>query len=503
MRRVFLLVLVLALVPAGVVLARAVMAESRQVGFPGVDAPEAVALVTATLPPLDPNAAAERFAGALRFPTISHGSPQPHDTAAFQGLHRYLAATYPMTHEALTVEAAGEGGLSLLYTWEGRSADRLPVMLMGHLDVVPVVPGTERDWTHPPFAGRVAGGYVWGRGAMDDKSSVTAILEAVERMVRAGFQPERTVYLAFGHDEEVGGDEGAARIAELLESRGVSRYAMVLDEGGAMTANLVPGVEGVTAIVGVQEKGYASIDLIARADGGHSSTPPRTTAIGILAQAITRLEEDPFPVRMDGGGLTLLDYLAPEMPFGQRAPLTNRWLFDPLLARLLSASPETDAMLRTTTAATIARAGVKDNVLPVDATATVNFRIIPGETVESVIERVRTVVDDDRIELRLRDGARDPSPRSDFEGPEFRMLAATIRSSADGPVHVAPYLVMGGTDAKHYADRSDAVFRFLAAQLEEGDLVRIHGTNERLSVRSLAQSIHFFERLIQSVQSLP
>lgn len=473
-------------------MARAMGLESRQ------GAPEAFVDIA-----IDEAAAAERLAGALRYRTISFPPPVGPDTAQFFGLHRYLEANYPMVHETLGLEGVGPNGLSLLFTWEGSAPEKQPVVLMGHLDVVPVIPGTDRDWTHPPFGGRVADGYIWGRGAMDNKSSVLAILEAVEHLLAQGYRPERTHYLAFGHDEEVGGNQGAGEIAALLESRGVSDFALVLDEGGAITEGLVPGLEGTAAIIGIGEKGYVSLDLIANGDGGHSSTPPSTTAIGILARAIERLESNPFPADLDAGGLTLLEYVAPEMPFGQRLVFANRWLFDPLLERMLGAAPESNAMLRTTTAATMLSAGVKDNVLPIDAKATVNFRILPGETPETVTERVREVIDDERIEIRAWDGGRGPSAISDPDGDAFAVLARTIRQTVPEDVLVAPYLVMGGTDAKYYSARSPNVFRFLAAKIEQGDMVRIHGTNERLRPDSFANSIRFFVQLIRNVEDLP
>ncbi len=492
MKKLVLLVLALGLALGAVVLIRTLNLESHQ------RAPQAQVEVA-----VDADAAAERFASALRFRTISFAPPIEPDTAEFLGLHRYLESTYPRVHQHLAREGVGPQGLSLLYTWTGTSPDRTPVVLMGHQDVVPVIPGTLDDWEHPPFAGAIEDGFIWGRGALDDKSSVLAIFEAVEHLLDEGYTPERTFYLAFGHDEELGGAQGAAAIADLLQSRGVGDYALVLDEGGAITEGMVPGVDGATAIIGIGEKGYLSLDLTARASGGHSSTPPSTTAIGILARAIERLESDPFPANLDAGGLTLLDYIAPEMPLGQRIVFANRWLFDPLISRLLNATAQSDAMLRTTTAATMLSAGIKDNVLPIDAKATVNFRILPGETVESVTERVRSVIDDERIEISAWDSARDPSTLSDVDGEAFDVLAKTILQTVPGDVLVAPYLVMGGTDAKYYSGRSSNVFRFLPAKLGDGDMVRIHGTNERLSVESLAGSIRFFVQLIRNAESLP
>lgn len=476
---------------AGVMAVRAARMPSLQ---PAAEAAVAI--------PVDAPAAAERLAGAVRIPTISHERVEDTDTAAFLALHAYLAESYPLVHAALTREPVAD--LSLLYTWDGSEPGLPPIVLMGHLDVVPVVPGTEGDWTHPPFGGAVVDGEVWGRGALDDKVSVVAILEAVEALLADGYRPRRTVYLAFGHDEEVGGVRGAAGIAALLRERGAEPYAMVLDEGGAVVHGVIPGVDAPVALVGVAEKGYVNVELVVEGPGGHSSTPPGQTNIGILAAAIARLEADPFPARFAGAARRMFDYVAPEMPFASRLAFANLWLTEPLVTRMLLASPQTAAMVRTTTAVTMVDAGVKANVLPITARAMVNHRILPGETRESVLERVRRVVADERVRVAIAgEESVDPSPVSDTEGPAWAMLARTIRQVlADRDVIVAPYLVMGGTDAKWYSGRSDAVFRFLPAPVGPEVLELAHGTNERMSVEGLAASIRFFQQLIRNADQL-
>jgi carboxypeptidase PM20D1 len=483
---------VLLLLVLGLVLSlRALTLESRQ---QAEVAPVSVAV--------DAQAAARRFAGAIGFPTISRGDTMPHDTAAFEGLHEYLAATYPLVHTALEVERVN--GLSLLYRWEGADSSARPVILMGHLDVVPVIPGTEAEWTHPPFAGIVADGYVWGRGTLDDKVSVVAILEAVEALLSDGFRPPRTVYLAFGHDEEIGGGQGAGAIAELLHSRGVDEIAMVLDEGGAIVEGGQLGLDGLVALVGIAEKGYVSLELVVEGEGGHSSVPPSSTNIGILSRAITRLEENPFPADLSGATGAMFETIAPELPFGARIAFANRWLFDPLLRALIAGSPQGSAMVRTTTAATMFTAGVKDNVLPIRATAVVNFRILPGETPETVAGRVRAAIDDDRVQVRGEERGWPPSPISDPSSPAFAMLERTIREVVPRTdLVVTPYLVTGGTDAKYYSGRSPNVYRFLPAVFEPDALSRFHGTDERLSVESFGSTVAFFRRLIHNLGELP
>jgi carboxypeptidase PM20D1 len=450
---------------------------------------------------VDEAQAAERLAEAVRFRTISYQTGAPIDTAAFLGLHGFLARSFPLAHATLRRELIG--GLSLLYTWPGQDSTLEPVVLMGHIDVVPVTEENRAEWLHDPFAGTIADGYVWGRGTLDDKTTVIAILEAVEGMLAAGLVPQRTVYLMFGHDEEVGGRFGASVIVDTLVARGV-RPALVLDEGGFLTSGAIPGVEGRAAIVGIAEKGYLSLVLTARAQGGHSSMPSNRTAVGALSAAISKLLANPFQASLDGPTATMLEAMAPYSGFGQRAVLANLWLTSPFLVRMLNESPMGGALTRTTIAPTMLDAGVKDNVLPPEARAVVNFRIRPGETKESVIARVRDVIADTLILVAERDSAnRDPSAVSDVNSPAFRLIAQTIRGMAPGEqLPVLPYLVMGGTDAKFWSAHSDRVFRFLAIPLGDGDVARVHGVNERLAVADYRTAVGFFAQLLRGLNGL-
>lgn len=451
--------------------------------------------------PIDTAAAAAHLAGALRFPTVSLASGGPIDTAAFLGLHAYLQESYPRVHATLKRELVN--GLSLLYTWAGTDSTLPPAVLMGHLDVVPVPAPNLAEWTHTPFSGDVADGFIWGRGALDDKSTVLAVLEAVEGLLGTGFRPARTIYLTFGHDEEVGGRYGARLIVQELVARGVNP-AMVLDEGGFMGAGLLPGLSQRAAVVGVAEKGYVSLRLTAAADGGHSSMPTDRTAVGALSRAVARLEADPFPYSLDGPTKTMIEAMAPYMSFGQRMVVANLWLTRPMVMQGLRANPLGAAIMHTTTAPTMLTAGIKDNVLPPEAQAVVNFRIRPGETVQSVRDRVTRVVNDPRVTVALLDSVGvDPSPVSGTDTPAWALLGRTIRAMAPSEQPpVIPYLVMGGTDAKFWGPHSDKVYRFLPIPLGDGDRGRVHGVNERVSVVDLATSVDFFARLIRGLDTL-
>jgi carboxypeptidase PM20D1 len=368
---------------------------------------------------------------------------------------------------------------------------------MAHQDVVPIEPGTEENWSHRPFGGEVAGGYIWGRGAMDDKGSLVAILEAVETLLARGFRPKRTVYLVFGHDEEVGGEAGAAAVAEVLKGRGVEPF-FVLDEGGAIADGFLPGLDRPIATVGVAEKGSASVEIAVEVEGGHSSVPPRQTAIGILSRAIVRLEENPLPGGIRGPFRDMLLTVGREMPFSRRLVLANLWLFGPLAEHQLSRVPAADSMMRTSTAVTIVEGGVKANVLPSKATAVVNFRIAPGDTVESVLDHVRRVVADPRVKVVEARETREASPVSPTDSDGYRLIERTIRRIVPEAI-VAPYLLPGGTDSRHFTELTPDVYRFGAMQVTGDDLRRAHGTNERLAVDVLARMVAFYLQLLLSV----
>ena len=484
MKRVLLVLVVVLVGLAAAVVTRTLGVRSRQA---------AVAPVASE--PLDSTALAQRLAGALKFKTISYQDSTQFEAREFEGFHRYLRASFPKVHATLKLEKIN--GYGLLYQWVGSDTGLAPAVLLAHQDVVPVEPGTEGKWTEPPFGGTIAAGYVWGRGALDDKGSLVAILEAVEHMLSAGAKPRRTVYLAFGYDEEVGGRRGAAHIADLLASRHV-HPEFVLDEGGALATGLIPGVAAPVALIGIAEKGYVTVELTAQAAGGHSSMPPNETAVGMLAAAITRLEHHQMPRAIRGPTADMFDFLGPEMPFGPRLVMSNRWLLGGVLAAGFGATPQGNAMLRTTTAPTVLQAGVKENVLPSTARALVNFRILPGDSAGSVLEHVRRAVDDPQITVRaLQETVSDPSGVTSVDGEPFQLLARTIRQVIPGAV-VTPWLVVGATDSRHYSGLTPNVLRFVGAPIGPDDLRRVHGTDERVSVEGYVNSVRIYIQLLKN-----
>jgi len=487
---------------------------------------------------VDAEAAARRLSEGVRFPTISNQDRKDFDEKAFRDWHAFLERTYPLVHKTLKRELIGDPRkYSLLYTWTGTNPAAAPVVLMGHQDVVPVVPGTEAQWEHEAFSGDIAGGYVWGRGTLDDKVMILAIFEAVEMHLEKGFQPNRTIHLVFGQDEEVGGAEGVRHVVEALRSRGVQKIALVLDEGLPLAPGLFPGISGPTAPIGTAEKGYVSVQLKVAGAGGHSAMPPPHSNIGILAEAITKLEANPFPYRITQAVRDQYRFMGPELPekyhplladvalgrestpAGAAQPPTASGFTENVAAawqaqsqsedefvRYMLTTPMTTALLHTTTAVTMIDGGVKENVLPPFATAVVNFRILQGETVRSVIDRVTQIIDDDRVEVTDISASIDPSPVSDPYGAKYQLIEKTIRQIWGTPdLIVVPYLVIGGADAKWFAASGIAsdVYRFTAVRVESAaDSARWHGVNERVLVDEYARSIGFFHRFITNAQEL-
>jgi len=437
--------------------------------------------------------AAERLGRAISFQTISYQDPAQLDPAPFQALHEFLQTAFPLIHQRLTRE---EVGLSLLYTWKGTDPAAKPIIFLAHQDVVPIAPGTVPDWTAPPFEGRIQDGFIWGRGTMDCKGILMAVMESVEGLLAAGYQPRRTVYLAFGQDEEVGGDLGAAKIAALLQERGVTAEYIV-DESGMIVDGKVVGIKKPLAMIGIAEKGYLTLELTVRAKGGHSSMPPRESAISILAEAVTKVQRHRFPARVDGVTAMAFKALAPEMPGALGFAVKNQWLFGGLLKSFLAKQPATDAMIRTTTAVTIINAGSKENVLPQEARAVVNFRLLPGDNVAGVTAEIIKAIDDPRVEVKPVGRPREPSIVSRTDSDGWRLLTGTIKELFPAAA-MAPYLVLGGTDARQYEGICDSIYRFAPMRLGVADEERAHGTNERIGVENYHEMIKFYATLVRN-----
>ncbi|MDD4569459.1 MAG: M20 family peptidase [Tepidanaerobacteraceae bacterium] len=432
---------------------------------------------------------ARHLSDAVKFKTVSYSDSSIINWDEFLKLHKYLEETYPLVHSKLEMERVNDH--SLLYRWPGSEKNKKPILLTCHMDVVPVE--DETKWTYPPFNGDVAEGFVWGRGTLDVKVQMIAILEVVEQLLKKNYKPNRDIYLAFGHDEEVGGKNGAIKIAELLKSRGIN-FEFVHDEGGCVTDGTIKGVLSPIAVVGICEKGYADIKLSVEDKGGHSSMPPKSTALGRISKAIYRLEQNPFPMRITKPVSDMLNYIGPEMKGIQRIIIANLWLFSPIFKKVFSSSATGNAFLRTTMAATMAKGSDAHNVLPQKATAVVNTRILPGETVKDVVNHIRRTINDQEIKIDLLNN-NEPSKISDITSEAFKNIERTIYEIFPDTI-TCPYLVCGGTDARKYEGISDNVYRFSPFHISAKDLNKMHGTDECISLANLEKAVKFFLSLI-------
>lgn len=442
----------------------------------------------------DVDAAALRLSAAIKIPTVSYGFANPPGGNRFPEFHALLEKSFPLTHARLKREHINES--SLLYTWPGSDATLPPILLTAHQDVVPIEGGTEAGWTYPPFEGKVADGYIWGRGTLDNKQMLMASFEGVERLLVQGFVPRRTVILAFGHDEELGGRLGAKLLADELEKRKIHALFSV-DEGSGILEGVVPGATRPIAQIGVAEKGFLTLQLKATTEGGHSSMPPRSTAVGKLSRAIAKLEENQMPASLNGPGGDGLRAIAPALPFMSRLVVANDWLFGPVLINQLSGAANSNALIRTTTAPTVIKGGVKENVLPSEATALINFRLAPGDTVADVKAHVTQAINDKDVALTEQTGntPREATPVADTRNPGYALISEIIRQIEPGAV-ISPSLVVGGTDSKYWSRVADASFRFAPTRLSAADLKRIHATDERIAVANYGEIIAFYVELI-------
>lgn len=434
---------------------------------------------------------AERLSRMIQIPTVS-AELEDRGLAPFEAFLELLRELYPLLHEQLPCERVTE--LGVLYHWQGLNAQADPVVLMAHFDVVPA--NEQDEWSFPPFSGHIEHGFVYGRGALDDKGPMLVLLEAVENLLAAGFTPQRDIYLAFGGNEECSGD-AAKEIAKTLHNRGITPW-LVLDEGGAVTDSPLPFVRGLAAMVGVGEKGLANIQISAHSDGGHASVPPPLTAISRVSRAIARLRPNTFRAHTPHAIPRMLALFAPRASgFGRvlyRTLSSWPWLNAQVFALL---GGEAAAMVRTTIAPTRVTGGTADNVLPPQASAIVNLRLALGETVPSAVRRVRRRIRDRRVRVEAVSG-NDASPESPSDNEQFKLISLAVRASHPEAITV-PYVTMAATDARHFHRFCPATYRFAPLLMNAAQRASIHGVNERVAVSELQRGEQFHRALIERI----
>lgn len=435
--------------------------------------------------------AVEHLSKAITYKTVSFQDRSKFDFTEFEKFISFLEESFPKVHNQLELEKINK--YALIYKWKGSDSSRNPIGLTSHYDVVPVLEGTEGNWEQPAFSGAIVNDKIWGRGTLDDKVGVIGILEAVEFLINDGFKPDRDVYIMFGFDEEIGGDEGALKIVDTLKTRGVT-FDFVIDEGGAIVENMVPGVDQPVGVVGISEKGSATAELSIEGSGGHSSQPKDHTNIGRIASAIAKLEDTQFKGDLKGPGEDLFEYVAPEMSFAMKYVFANKVIFEPIIEQILLQQPATAALIRTTIAPTIFQAGEQYNALPEKAMAIINHRLMPGDSLEDVKTFIEDTIKDDAIKVTVTGS--EASKVSSINGWEFKSIQQAARNVYNNAI-IAPYLMFAGSDARHYDSISKNTYRFLPVQITSEDLNRMHGTNEHISKDNFIQAIKFYAEIIK------
>jgi len=454
-------------------------------------------LVFELIKPIEiPSSSVANFSKSIQIKTISPENSVDFDSTAFYNYVTYLEKTYPLVDSIL--EKKTFNTFSFLYKWEGSDQTLKPIVLIAHLDVVPALENNLKDWKEKPFGGKIIDGIIWGRGTLDDKLAVNGIMEAMELLLQENYKPRRTIYFSLGHDEEIGGLKGAKVIAEYLESQNV-KAEFVLDEGMAITQKLMPGFDKDLAMIGVAEKGFVTLELAIKIEGGHSSMPKKETAIDVMSSAVSRLKNNPFPSRLSPPLRDFMRYVGPEMDFTKKIVFSNTAVFGGIIKGIYEGSSSGNAMIRTTTSPTIFNSGIKENVIPQIAEASVNFRILPGDKIADVIKHVKQTIADERITINQKDFSSEPSSSSGVNTFGFHAINKTIVQIYP-EVAVAPSLVVGGTDSRFFENVSDNIYRFIPFYIHEDNIKSYHGINEKISVKEYENAIRFYVQLIRNGQ---
>lgn len=442
--------------------------------------------------------AAERLSKAIRFPTISYSDTSLIEYNVYNDFIDFIKKTYPLTHQHLQPKIVNR--YSLLFTWKGSNDNLLPVLFMAHYDVVPIDTNTIDRWKEEPFSGKINNGYITGRGAVDDKIAIIGLMETCERLLKENFKPQRTIYIAFGHDEEVGGQRGALMISKYLQQQRIS-FEAIFDEGSAIAKDIFPGTNKLIAFIGVAEKGDMNLLLTLKDKGGHSAAPPKETAINILSEAIMRLRDHPMPARLTDVTKETLKTMKPFVDWKTRLAINHMGLFRKKILKKMAANSITNALTRTVITPTIIKGGTKENILPGYVAVNLNIRILHGDSIGNIIEHINKTVKNDRIKIEVAIPGMSPSPISPIPSSSYSAMKKIIEEQFPG-IFVAPVLCIGATDTRHYTSLCKNIFRFTPVVIDNDDKEMIHGYNERISLTALEKAMNFYYELVKKMDQL-
>ncbi len=442
--------------------------------------------------------AINRLSKFIQLKTVTYNDFSKIDMEEHRKVEGFFKENFPLCTKTLDFKKLND--FAYIFRWDGKAGSiargKKPVLFMAHFDVVPV---QDEGWDFPPFSGEVKDGNIPGRGTLDTKNSLLGILESAEKLISEGYKPESTLYFAFGGDEEVMGLQGAVKIVEYFQSQNIS-FDWVLDEGSIIAKNMLTMTDRPLALIGIAEKGFANVRLIAHGEPGHASMPPKHTAAGLIGRAVYKLENNPFPVKLTITVRGFLKSLVPYVSFSLALVFSNLWLFAPVVKLIFKKNPKTAAMVRTTQAATILKGSKKDNILPDKAEAIVNVRILPGETKSEVLQRMRSVVKDPQVfvEFTNEEDASNPVSESSSSAEGYTKIMKTVHKVYPEAI-VSPFLVTATTDSRHYKNIADNIYRFVPMVLTSEDIKKIHGFNESISIENYALIINFFTELMESI----
>ncbi|MCO5231468.1 MAG: M20/M25/M40 family metallo-hydrolase [Chitinophagales bacterium] len=433
----------------------------------------------------------ERVAKALTYQTVSYEDTSLIDYNTFLEFHKYLQSTFPIIFENLTLETVNK--YSILLKWSGSNPQLKPGILMAHQDVVPVSEDTKDLWRFPPFEGIIKDDTLFGRGSIDNKANLISQLEAINFLLQQNFKPQRDIYFVFGHDEEIGGKQGALAVAQLLKSRNI-QADFVLDEGGYVSTGIVPGVTRPVALVGTAEKGFLNLELSVNIDGGHSSMPNKDNAINTLSKALVNLSNTPFPSSISPSVQSFMAHVSPHSSFINRLAMSNLWLFKPLIYNIYSQTAPGDAMIRTTMVPTIIKGGEKDNVIPNIAVANINYRINSGTTIQDVIDHTTKAINNPLVHISMKSQGQEATGVSPVNTESFQHISSSVASNFENSI-TTPFLMIAGTDSKHFDIVSQNIYKFSPLANPYG----FHAVNEYLNLKDYKNTIGFYVDFIKKL----
>lgn len=438
--------------------------------------------------------AIQHLAEAVRIKTIAATKHAEFDSASFNQFLLLLESCYPNVEESL--EKSIFNRYSHLYKWQGRNEQLKPILLLAHIDVFPALHDRIDQWTAPPFAGEIISGSLWGRGTLSGKVNAIGILEAIEMLLMEGFTPERTIYLTIGHDKTIGGIQGAKAIAENMQTTGIEP-ALVIDEGFSISRGLIPGILTDVAQIGIAETGFVSLELTIDHEKGSSTDLQQLLETVAIERVIDRLKENPIPPEITKPVKQFIDFAGPEMRFRTKMLYANDYLFRSAILNLLRQSEAMYGKVQTGMIPSLLDMGIIENANSANDFSTVNYRILPGSSVDDIKEKVANTIHDERISVSVKPIYANPILISAIDSREYRYINQSIREIFPYVICL-PDLCTSATDSRHFSEICNKIYRFSPVRLNPENNQSIYGVNEHIPIEEFNEVVRFYIRLIEN-----